>query len=113
MLFFAMVFPLYVSFLEKLDLLFGRRPYNRRDAEVAGKPFSVLERTHTKLARYDSGLGLELLRVLCDSAVRIFYAGRISGASPLYTRPIPRTRWRIGNSPVALAKKISPTLVPR
>jgi len=42
MVFFAMVFPLYVSFLEKLDLLFGRKPLNRRDAEVAGKTFSVL-----------------------------------------------------------------------
>src|SRR5258706_16285580 len=37
----------------------------------------------------------------------------VSGASPRYTRPIPRTRRRIGSSPLASAKKISPERVPR
>src|SRR5258708_25638909 len=39
--------------------------------------------------------------------------GVVSGASPRYTRPIPRTRRRIGSSPRASAKKISPARVPR
>src|ERR1700675_3647070 len=54
-------------------------------------------------------------RLLHDSPCWLTWTGAasvaidtVSGASPRYTRPMPRTRRRIGSSPLASAKKISP-----